>query len=665
MKKALATILSTTLIITTAFSASCKKGEPSAPSFPSSGTILNSERQGSHVSASSQTSVSQSVPAGEVVITQTDPSEDVFDDTSLEWQYDLSFPDWQDRSMYGANNRLGFYGYRNQGKIFVRPGVGSGSFSLYINDTRINTSAMAPGNTYCIDISGISRDGRNSLQLSDLSEGVVKVRIPYPTVIPGTPEEVGISGDAIRLIDSIISCDVRNGFPSAQVAIVKDGKLVYDHAWGNIKDLDGDGNRIDAPQVTSDTLYDLASVTKVFSVNYAIQHLVTQGQLTLDTKIVDILGKEFSENTIDIAYAKYDRISLENNKKWKSELTIRDLLRHQGGFPAGPQYFNDTYDNATQGSAGHDSNILYVGTNADPATRQATLRAICKTPLMYRPGTKLLYSDLDFMILCFCVEKITGMGLDEYLKETFWNPMGLTHITYNPLQNGFSRDNCAATEWISNTRKETYRGARSETIHGIVHDPNAYYCMAGISGHAGLFSNAADLAILGSVMLTGGYGNHRFFSQNVIDQFTSFQDEDYPGYALGWWREGDHKRDNYFGSVTASQAFGHQGFTGTFTMIDPEHNLVVVILTNKLHSKVVDGTSAGNMYTTSTLGFIGQILEIGLSGGKVDKDIWASLAGDMAADTMRKIESEGIEDHDHPRWKAYEALLQAKEMVSQ
>lgn len=663
MKKTAALLLSIAMAASTILTTSCSKKSSSDETSSSGSNITfgGSEGTGSEPSG---TAPAVKVPKGEVVITKTDPSVDVFDDTSLEWQYDLTFPDWQDRSMYGANNRLGFYGYRDQGKVYVRPADGAGSFSLYINDIRIDTSAMTPGNTYCVDISGISRDGTNSLQLSDLSEGTVNVRIPYPTVISGTLEDVGISEDSIRLIDSIISCDVKNGFPSAQVAIVKDGKLVYNNAWGNIKDLDGDGNRIDAPAVTTDTLYDVASVTKVYSATYAIQHLITEEKLTLDTKIVDILGPEFADNTIDIHYTKYDPIPLETNKLWKSQLTIRDLLRHQAGFPAGPQYFNDTYDHASQGGAGHDSNIIYVGTAGDSATRQATLQAICKTPLMYQPGTKLLYSDLDFMILCFCVEKITGMGLEEYLQKTFWEPMGLTHITYNPLQNGFTRNDCAATEWISNTRKETYRGCRKETVHGEVHDPNAYYCMAGVSGHAGLFASAADLAILGSAMLTGGYGNHRFFSQNVIDQFTSFQDEDYPGYALGWWREGDHKRDNYFGSVTDSKAFGHQGFTGTFTMIDPEHNMVVVILTNKLHSKVVDGTSSGNMYTTSTLGFVGQILEIGLSGGNVDKGIWASLAGDMAADTMRKIESEGITDHDHPRWKAYEALLEAKERVS-
>ena len=97
------------------------------------------------------------IPSQDVTITPIDFSDPVVSDPGLDWQYDISFPDWQDRSMYGANNRLGFYGYSGQGVIYIQPGAGSGKFSLYINDTRIDTSEMAPGKVYSLDISGITR----------------------------------------------------------------------------------------------------------------------------------------------------------------------------------------------------------------------------------------------------------------------------------------------------------------------------------------------------------------------------------------------------------------------------------------------------------------------------------------------------------------------------
>ena len=242
--------------------------------------------------------------------------------------------------------------------------------------------------------------------------------------------------------------------------------------------------------------------------------------------------------------------------------------------------------------------------------------------------------------------------------------MGLTHMTYNPLQNGFTKDDCAATELMGNTRDGNvdYTGVRKGTVQGEVHDPNAFYCMAGVSGHAGLFSNATDLAKLSYVMMSGGYGDKKYFSKDVIDIFTSVHDVDSPGYALGWWREGEHTRDYYFGSVTDSNTYGHQGFTGTFAMIDPDQDLVVVLLTNKIHSRILKGdptlnTYEGNLYTTSYMGFIPEILEIGMDGEKVDDSIWKSLVSDMAEDYKRNNEAKGITDKEHPRWKAYDALM--------
>lgn len=586
-----------------------------------------------------------------------------------EWQLDVSFPDWKGdpSSTYAINNCVGFTGYSGQGKIYLECDKSVTGFELFVNGKGIDVTGAEAGKSYSADISSLTVNDINTIQVSKLGKGKVRVCVPYPEIIEGKPDETGIGEDALELIDSLITADIENGFSSAQLAVVKDGKLVYEKAWGNTRTYDENGQPAESAPVTTDTLYDLASNTKMYSVNYAIQYLLTKGEIDLNSRVVDILGPEFADDTIKIDYEGYDAVPIETNKKWKEELTIRDLLRHQGGFPPGPHYYNDRYDHATQDFDSDAGNVIYVGTAGDMKAREETLEGLCKTPLMYEPGSKTIYSDADYMILCYCVEKLTGKRLDEYMSEVFFEPMGLKHITFNPLEHGFEKDDCAATELMGNTRdgKLHYSGIRTETIQGEVHDPNAYYCMAGISGHAGLFSNAADLAKLASVMLTGGYGDRMYFSRDVIDLFTAPKSEDYPNYGLGWWREAYHRRDHYFGSVTDSEAFGHQGFTGTLTAIDPDNDLVVVLLTNKIHSAIMENDETlskwkGNFYTTATLGFATQIIEMGLNKD-VDDSVWSALVSDMVSDAERQMESEGITDEDHPRMKAYKALLSVKE----
>ena len=590
---------------------------------------------------------------------------------SRQWQLDVTFPDWKGsiNTSFAVNNRIGFYGYAGQGTLYLQPDRDCGAFSLYINGTSVNTKNAVPGSSYKLNLSNLAVNGLNSLQVSNIKKGTVRVCVPYPTVKSGKPKDVGLSQHALDTIDRIITSDIKNGFSSAQLAVVKDGRLVYENAWGNVQTYNKKGKPVSAAPVTTDTLYDLASNTKMYSVNYATQYLLTQGKIDLDAKIVDILGKAFSEKTIDIRYEGYDHVSLKTNKAWKASLTIRDLLKHQGGFPAGPQYFNDRYDCAAQYFDSDNGNVLYAGTGADAATRKQTLQQIFRTPLMYEPGTRTLYSDVDYMVLCFCVEAVTGQSLNTFLKKTFWKPMGLTHITYNPLKNGFSKDDCAATELMGNSRDGNlhYTNVRTNTLQGEVHDPNAYFCMNGVSGHAGLFANAADLAKLASVMLTGGYGKYKFFSRDVIDMFTAPKHENYTYYGLGWWREGDHQYDRYFGSASHTNLFGHQGFTGTLTVIDPQENLVIVLLTNKIHSRLVPGDQtlnqySGNLYTTATLGFATEIIEMGLEKGGDSKELYQSLLCDMAADAARKLHNDGITDPAHPQYKACKALQQTAQV---
>ena len=435
--------------------------------------------------------------------------------------------------------------------------------------------------------------------------------------------EAGIHEECISLIEDIIEKDVENGFPSVQLAIMRDGKLVYENSWGRVNSYYPDGTRkYDSPEVTSDTLYDLASITKMAVVNYAIQKLVTDGEIDLDDKVASYLGDSFYKDVTEIPYNDGESCDLSVQQEWKASLTLKDLLKHEGGFPADPHYYDPNFDMVKLESSPDSVNILYAGNGADEETKESTIRQICRTPLLYEPGTRTLYSDVDYMILGVVVEQVTGTDLDTYFKETFCRPLGLTHLTYKPLEHGFMPDDCAATELNGNTRDGAVSidGIRTYTLQGEVHDEKAYECMGGISGHAGLFGNAVDLARLADLMLTGSYDGTQFFSQDVIDMFTAPKSESVKKWGLGWWRQGDMERARYFGSKAGESTFGHQGWTGTTIMIDPDKRIVIAYLTNKINTPLINSKAdpnkfAGSSYTSAYSGFVPEIIYTGL-----DKD---------------------------------------------
>ena len=405
-----------------------------------------------------------------------------------EWQAEILFPDRRGKvdDTLAINSIAGFNSYSGQGKMYVAVSSNVTSFDMYINDIPVDTAEISGGKTYEIDFSDEARSGRNSVQVSSIEPldavEAVKICIPYPEIVEGTPEDVGIRQEALDAVSDIVSSDVENGFTSAQLAVIRHGKLVYANSWGKTNSYYPDGKRkTDSNDVTNDTLYDLASVTKMFSVNYCLQKFVTEGKINLDSHITDYLGEGFVKDTLDFSYdrEKFPQADeypgIETERKWKASLTIRDLLRHQGGFPPGPRYHNIHVDARTQEYGPENENILFAGSDATAETREETIKAVCKTLLAFEPGTKTLYSDVDYLVLGVIVEQVTGEDLDSYLKENFFKPMGLTHITYNPLQNGFKKEDCAATEPAGNTRDGflDYPGIRTETIQGEVHDDMA------------------------------------------------------------------------------------------------------------------------------------------------------------------------------------------------
>ena len=421
-------------------------------------------------------------------------------------QADLTFPDWAgyvDDTLL-MNNIYSFRSYRGQGELYVKC-TGLQSADVFINGQSVNISQACENNgkIYKIDISRLTKNGTNTIQINDYapSDGKINVKIPYPTVISGNAASVNVDQDKLDLIDDVINNDIKYGFSSAQLAIVKDGVMIKNTAYGTINAYRQDGTKkSDSRRVVGNTLYDLASNTKMYATNYALQKLAYEGKINVNDKVVKYLPEFKDEENASV--------------KGKADLTLKEVMEHQAGFPADPQYYNEHFNQETQKEDAGVKNELFS------QDKNTTVQMIMKTPLQYQPGTRTLYSDVDYMLLGVIVEKITGEPLDQYVENTIYKPMGLNHIVFNPLKKGFHVDDCAATEIDGNVFGGTldFLNVRTKTIEGEVHDAKAYYSMGGVSGHAGLFASAGDLAKLCQVMLNGGgYGGNKFFDQNTIE----------------------------------------------------------------------------------------------------------------------------------------------------
>lgn len=280
----------------------------------------------------------------------------------------------------------------------------------------------------------------------------------------------------------------------------------------------------ESPDVNADrTIYDLASLSKVIGTTTGAMILYDEGRLDLDAPVSRYIP-EFSGGDKDL-------------------VTVRMLLTHRSGLPAGRELWRMT------------SNALDAR------------RIVLSTPLVNKPGAVFVYSDLGADVLAWVVESISGLSLDTYLTERVFKPLGMNDTFYNPPDS--VRYRVAPTEVAP---------PRGYPLKGEVHDENAF-ALGGVAGHAGLFSTASDLAIFAQMMLNGGeYDDVRIFSDSTVALFTK---RSAGTRALGWdTADGDGGSGEYL----TSSAFGHTGYTGTSIWIDPEREMFVVLLTNRVHA---------------------------------------------------------------------------------
>jgi beta-glucosidase-like glycosyl hydrolase/CubicO group peptidase (beta-lactamase class C family) len=350
---------------------------------------------------------------------------------------------------------------------------------------------------------------------------------------------VGMSAEGLARVDSIIVAALADSTASgAALAIGRQGRLVSLRGFGEL--AYGSGR-----PVTPTSLFDLASVSKVVGTTSAAMMLVGEGRLDLDAAVVSYLPW------------------WSRGGARKNAVTVRQLLLHRAGLAPFRQWFYDL--------EGED----------------AYKNAVADEPLVSEPGAVTTYSDIGAMTLGWVIEEIAGQSLDEFLGERLFTPLGMRETMYRPAPTLLPR--IAATELDTLWRREL--------VWGSVHDENAD-AMGGLAGHAGLFGTAVDLSVFARMMLNGGVApsclppgqggepcpvaraqSRQMLDTNVLHEFTARFD-DTSSRALGWDTPSNGSSS---GEYFTARAFGHTGFTGTSLWIDPELDLWVVLLTNRVH----------------------------------------------------------------------------------
>ena len=333
------------------------------------------------------------------------------------------------------------------------------------------------------------------------------------------PATVGMSAKRLETIDRVVTRGIKaGGFPGASVVVGRKGSAVWEKGFGRI-DWAGSSTHVSA----TETIYDLASLTKVIGTTTAVMILYDEGRVQLDAPVHTYLP-EFTGG-------------------YKDSVTVRQLLEHRSGLPA-------------------DRDLWRIA-HSPAEARQVVL----DTPLECKPGQCYIYSDLGAMTLGFMVERITGQGLDVFLHERVFAPLGMVNTFFKPADSLKSR--------VAPTEVSPPRGY---PLQGEVHDENAY-ALGGVAGHAGLFSTASDLSIFAQMILEGGeYKGVRIVSDSTVKLFTT---RAAGSRALGW-----AMADGQWGSgrFMSEGSFGHVGYTGTSLWIDPEREMFVILLTNRVHA---------------------------------------------------------------------------------
>ncbi|MEQ1552977.1 MAG: glycoside hydrolase family 3 N-terminal domain-containing protein [Ferruginibacter sp.] len=360
-------------------------------------------------------------------------------------------------------------------------------------------------------------------------------------------------------IDSIANDAIaKKAMPGAVILALKNGEIVYDKAFGSY-------TYDNSTSVTMQTVYDMASVTKICATTLAVMKLFDEGKLDLKKKLSDYLPEMMGTN--------------------KQNISVENLLLHQAGLVPYIPFYKEVIDSFGKPLPTVFSNTLNdtfgikVADNLymKNAWKDTMYKRIILSPV--GPTGKYVYSDNDFILLAKIVEKITSKSIDEYVLDNFYTPMNLNSIGYDPLLR-----NCKTN--IAPTENEKI--FRTQLIQSYVHDPGAAM-MGGIAGHAGLFSNAYDLAAIMQMLLNGGeFKGKNLLKKETIELFTTYHSStSRRGYGFDKPEKDNATRAEPYPALAVSPlTFGHTGFTGTCVWADPAAKLVYIFLSNRVYPDV-------------------------------------------------------------------------------
>jgi CubicO group peptidase (beta-lactamase class C family) len=337
-------------------------------------------------------------------------------------------------------------------------------------------------------------------------------------------------------VDNLVNNSIsQKYFPGAQLIIGSSKEIIYEKYYGHYT------YEPDADNISSSSLYDIASVTKVIATTSAVMKLYDEGKIKLDDKVSDYFP-DFAANN-------------------KGNITILNLLVHNSGLKAWVPFYKSC------------------------TCKDDIIKYICGISLEYPTGSKFIYSDLNFIILGVIVEKISGVSLNDYCKDNIFKPLGMEHTLFQPSDD--LKKFTVPTEYDSNWRKRQ--------LNGEVHD-EAASLMGGVSGNAGLFSNARELFSLTQMLAnngkyynpyTRGLKEERMFSEATVKLFTQkYETSAYDNTrALGWDTKqpplGSYR--SQCGELISENCFGHTGYTGTSIWCDRDRDIIIIFLTNRVY----------------------------------------------------------------------------------
>jgi len=366
------------------------------------------------------------------------------------------------------------------------------------------------------------------------------------------PEAVGMSSDTLAQLDSLARQLIAMGAaPGCQILVAKDNKIVWNKACG-FQTYDK------TTPVTTETIFDLASVTKVAATTVSVMKLTEEGQFSLDNPVA--------------AYV------YELKKTDKASLTFREVMAHHAGLKAWIPFYKQTITADKKPVPAlfkpeeerHYHIPVAKGLYMKDTWVDTLWQQVFDSPLS--PEKNYVYSDLGLYLCARAVRETSGSPVDEYAAASFYRPLGMSTTGYNPWKKGWA-DRCAPTE------DDTY--FRNGRIQGYVHDMGAAM-LGGVSGHAGLFSSANDLAKLFQMLLNGGsYGTRQYLGGETIRQFTTRYEKSMRR-GIGFdMKELNPEKDVNMSTLAGPDTFGHLGFTGTCVWADPDKNLVFIFLSNR------------------------------------------------------------------------------------